>query len=156
MHVAYLTGVHIHQDEPWYLNILCVWVTCKVHKSRKPGDNCMQVTCHSSWKGGRYLQETIHLVFHQRPLIAGKDEQIPDLTLLLAPLGSAIGATSYLTKRTIIFQFFCKMSRGNNYSANIFIINQRNHNILYLFSFFILAKKWWSHLETSGLKCKIM
>ena len=40
MHVAYPTGVYIHQDEPWYLNILCVWVTCKVHKSRKPGDNC--------------------------------------------------------------------------------------------------------------------
>ena len=35
MHVAYLTGVYIHQDEPWYLNILCVRVTCKVHKSRK-------------------------------------------------------------------------------------------------------------------------
>ena len=48
LHVAYLTGVYIHQDEPWYLNILCVWVTCKVHKSRKPGDNCTQVTCHSS------------------------------------------------------------------------------------------------------------
>ena len=59
MHVAYLTGIYIHQDEPWYLNILCVRVTCKVHKSRKPGDNCTQVTCHSSWKGGRYLQETI-------------------------------------------------------------------------------------------------
>ena len=29
MHVAYLTGVYIHQDEPWYLNILCVRVTCK-------------------------------------------------------------------------------------------------------------------------------
>ena len=59
MHVAYLTGVYIHQDEPWYLNILCVRVTCKVHKSRKPGDNCTQVTCHASWKGGSYLQETI-------------------------------------------------------------------------------------------------
>ena len=80
MHVAHLTGVYIHQDEPWYLNILCVRVTCKVHKSRKPGDNCTQVTCHSSWKGGRYLG------FHQCPLIAGKDEQIPVLTLLLAPL----------------------------------------------------------------------
>ena len=54
MHVAYLTGVYIHQDEPWYLNILCVQVTCKVHKSRKPGNNCTQVTCHSSWRGGRY------------------------------------------------------------------------------------------------------
>ena len=54
----------IHQDEPWYLNILCVRVTCKVHKSRKPGDTCTQVTCHSSWKGGRYLQETIPLGFH--------------------------------------------------------------------------------------------
>ena len=30
-----------------------VRVTCKVHKSRKPGDNCTQVTCHSSWKGGQ-------------------------------------------------------------------------------------------------------
>ena len=39
MHVAYLTGVYIHQDEPWYLNIICVWVTCKLHKSRKPGGN---------------------------------------------------------------------------------------------------------------------
>ena len=39
MHVAYLTGVYIHQDELWYLNILCVRVTCKVHKSRKLGDN---------------------------------------------------------------------------------------------------------------------
>ena len=27
MHVACLTGVYIHQDEPWYLNILCVRVT---------------------------------------------------------------------------------------------------------------------------------
>ena len=72
MHVAYLTGVYIHQDEPWYLNILCVRVTCKVHKSRKPGDNCTQVTCHSSWKGGRYLQETIPLGFHQCQLIAEK------------------------------------------------------------------------------------
>ena len=53
MHVAYLTGVYIHQDEPLYLNILCVRVTCKVHKSRKPGDNCTQVTFHSSWKGGQ-------------------------------------------------------------------------------------------------------
>ena len=34
MHVAYLTGVYIHQDESWYLNILCVRVTCKVDKSR--------------------------------------------------------------------------------------------------------------------------
>ena len=59
----------------------------RIHKSRKPGDNCTQVTCHSSWKGGRYLQETIPLGFHQCPLIAGKDEQMPDLTLLLAPLG---------------------------------------------------------------------
>ena len=76
MHVAYLTGVYIHQDEPWYLNILCVRVPCKVHKPRKPGDNCTQVTCHSSWKGGRYLQETIPLGFHQCQLIAEKDEQI--------------------------------------------------------------------------------
>ena len=30
------------------------------------------------------MQETIPLGFHQCPLIAGKDEQIPDLTLLLA------------------------------------------------------------------------
>ena len=51
MHVDYLTGVYIYQDEPWYLNMLCVQVTCKVHKSRKPGDNFPQVTCHSSWKG---------------------------------------------------------------------------------------------------------
>ena len=87
MHVAYLTGIYIHQDEPWYLNILWVRVTCKVHKSRKPGDNCTQVTCHSSWKEGRYLQETIPLGFHQCQLIAEKGEQIPDLTLLLAPLG---------------------------------------------------------------------
>ena len=72
MHVAYLTGVYIHQDEPWYLNILCVRVTCKVHKSRKLGDNCTQVTCPSSWKGGRYLQETIPLGFHQCQLIAEK------------------------------------------------------------------------------------
>ena len=70
MHVAYLSGVYIHQDEPWYLNILRVRVTCKVHKSRTPGDNCTQVTCHSSWKGGRYLQETIPLGFHQCQLIA--------------------------------------------------------------------------------------
>ena len=54
MHVAYLTGLYIHQGEPWYLNVLCVRVTCKVHKSRKPGDNCTQVICHSSWKGGKY------------------------------------------------------------------------------------------------------
>ena len=87
MHVAYLTGVYIHQDEPWYLNILCVRVTFKVHKSRKPGDNCTQVTCHSSWKGGRYLQETSPLGFYQCQLIAEKYEQIPDVTLLLAPLG---------------------------------------------------------------------
>ena len=53
MHVAYLTRVYIHQDEPWYLNILCVRVTCKVHKSRKPGHNCTQGTCHSYWKGGQ-------------------------------------------------------------------------------------------------------
>ena len=51
MHVAYLTGVYIHQDEPWYLNILCVRVTCKVYKSRKSGNDCTQVICHSSWKG---------------------------------------------------------------------------------------------------------
>ena len=69
------------------LNILCVRVTYKVNKSRKPGDKCTQVTCHSSWKGGRYLQETIPLGFHQCQLIAEKDEQMPDLTLLLAPLG---------------------------------------------------------------------
>ena len=66
MHVAYLTEDYIHQDEPWYLSILCVWVTCKVHvhKSGKPGDNCTQVICHFSWKGGKYLQETIPLGFH--------------------------------------------------------------------------------------------
>ena len=81
MHVAYLTGVYIHQDEPWYLNTLCVWVTYKVHKSRKPGDNCTQVTCHSSWKGGRYVQETIRLGFHLCQLIAEKDQQISDLTV---------------------------------------------------------------------------
>ena len=59
MHVAYLTGVYIYQDEPWYLNILhvCVRVTCKVHKSRKPGDNCMQGTCHSSWKGQIFAKD---------------------------------------------------------------------------------------------------
>ena len=85
MHVAYLTGVYIHQDEPLCLNIiLCVRVTCKVHKSRKPGDIHTQVTCHTSWKGGRYLQDAIPLGCQ---LIAEKDEQIPDLTLLLAPLG---------------------------------------------------------------------
>ena len=72
MHVAYLTGVYIHQDEPWYLDILCVRVSFKVHKSRKLGDNCTQVTCHSSWKGGRYLHETILFGFHQCQLIAGK------------------------------------------------------------------------------------
>ena len=33
------------------------------------------------------MQETIPLGFHQCQLIAEKDEQIPDLTLLLAPLG---------------------------------------------------------------------
>ena len=44
----------------------------QVHKSRKPGDNCTQVTCHSSWKGCRYLQETIPLGFHQCQLIAEK------------------------------------------------------------------------------------
>ena len=86
LNVAYL-AVYIHQDEPWYLNILCVRVTCKVHKSRKPGIYCTQGTCHSSWKGGRYLQETVPLGFQQCQLIAEKDEQIPDLTLLLAPLG---------------------------------------------------------------------
>ena len=53
----------------------------------KMGDNFTQVTCHTSWKGGRYLQETIPLGFHQCQLIAEKDEQIPNLTLLLAPLG---------------------------------------------------------------------
>ena len=55
-------------------DIWTVRVTCKVHKSRKPGDNCTQVTCHSSWKEGRYLQETIPLGFHQCQLIAEKDE----------------------------------------------------------------------------------
>ena len=34
-----------------------------------------------------YLHETIPLEFHQCQLIADKDEQILDLTLLLAPLG---------------------------------------------------------------------
>ena len=33
------------------------------------------------------MQETIPLGFHQCQLIAEKDKQIPDLTLLLAPLG---------------------------------------------------------------------
>ena len=56
-----------------------------VHKSRKSGENCTQVTYRSSGKGGRYL--TIRLGFHQCQSIAEKDEQIPDLTLLLAPLG---------------------------------------------------------------------
>ena len=79
MHVAYLTEDYI----PWYY----VRVTFKVHKSRKRGDNCTQVICHFSWKGGKYLQETIPLGFHQCQLTAEKDEQIPDLTLLLAPLG---------------------------------------------------------------------
>ena len=64
-----------------------IWVTCKVHISRKPSDNCTKMTYRSSWKGGRYLPETIPLGFHQCQLIAEKDEQIPDLTLLLAPLG---------------------------------------------------------------------
>ena len=59
MHVENLTDDYIHQDEPWYLSILCVRVTCKVHKSGKPGDNCTQVICHFSWKGGKYLPETI-------------------------------------------------------------------------------------------------
>ena len=72
MHVAYLTEDYIHQDEPRYLNILCVRVTCKVHKSGKPGDNCTQAICHFSWKGGKYLQETIPLRFHQCQLIAEK------------------------------------------------------------------------------------
>ena len=52
-----------------------------------PGDNCTQVICHSSWKGGKYLQETIPLGFYQCQLIAETDEQILDLTLLLVPLG---------------------------------------------------------------------
>ena len=60
------------------LNILCVRVTCKVHKSRKPGDHCSQVTCHSSWKEGRHLQETIPLGFHQCQLIAEKNKQKPN------------------------------------------------------------------------------
>ena len=33
MHVANLTENYINEDEPWYMNILCVRVTCKVHKS---------------------------------------------------------------------------------------------------------------------------
>ena len=33
------------------------------------------------------MQETIPLRFHKCQLIAEKDDQIPDLTLLLAPLG---------------------------------------------------------------------
>ena len=37
--------------------------------------------CHAD----TYLPETIPLGFHQCQLIAEKDEQIPDLTLLLAP-----------------------------------------------------------------------
>ena len=45
-----------------------------LHYSRKPGENCTQVTCHSSWKGGRYLQETSPLGFHQCLLIATQDE----------------------------------------------------------------------------------
>ena len=36
------------------------------------------------------MQETIPLGFHQCQLIAEKDEQIPDLTLLLAPLGQTV------------------------------------------------------------------
>ena len=107
MHVACLTWVYIHQDEPWYLKILYVGVTCKVHKSRKPGDNCMRVTCHSSWKGGRYLQESIPLGFHQCQLIAEKDEQIPDLTLLLAPLGLRIKFIRPLSFRRVqAFEMF--------------------------------------------------
>ena len=78
MHVAYPTGVYIHQDEPWYLNTLCIRVTCKVHTSRKPGNNC---DLSASWKGGKYLQEIIPLGFHQCQLIAEKDEQIPALTV---------------------------------------------------------------------------
>ena len=56
-------------------------------KSRKPGNNYTQVTCRSSGKRGRYLQETIPLGFHQCQLITEKDEQVPDLILLLALLG---------------------------------------------------------------------
>ena len=44
-----------------------------VHRSRKLDDNCTQVTCHSSWKGGKYLQEPIPLGFHQCQLIAEND-----------------------------------------------------------------------------------
>ena len=38
----------IHQDKPWYLSILCVQVTCKVHKSRKPGNSCTHVSSQSA------------------------------------------------------------------------------------------------------------
>ena len=48
----------------------------------------------TSWKGGKYLPETIPLGFHQCQLIAEKDEQIPDLTLLLAPLPRTLGWSS--------------------------------------------------------------
>ena len=33
MHVAYLTGVYIHQDEPWYLNIQVKEIGRKLHAS---------------------------------------------------------------------------------------------------------------------------
>ena len=61
----------------------------KLQRYTKPGDNCIarQVICHSPCKAGKYLQETIPLGCHQCQLIAEKDEQILDLTLLLAPLG---------------------------------------------------------------------
>ena len=71
----------------WLYQFLIIAYLFTLHKSRKLGDNCMQVTCCSFWKGDRYLQESIPFGFHQCQLIAEKDEQIPDLTLLLAPLG---------------------------------------------------------------------
>ena len=54
---------------------LCVRVSCKRQKSRKPDDNCKQVTCHPFRTGTLCIS-------HPSKLAAGKGERIRGLTPL--------------------------------------------------------------------------
>ena len=56
MHVVCLREVYIHPDETWYLNTL--YVTCKVHKPKRPDESYMRQPCHHFYRGDIYLQET--------------------------------------------------------------------------------------------------
>ena len=120
------------------------------------GDNCTQVTCHSSWKGGRYLQETIPLGFDHCQLIAVKDEQIPDLTLGWSSSGpEALEGfkplrSSITPSLETAISFMCRPIQKRELGVFIFIEHIRKLTIEFLCLFEVRLSNTLSILSFQG------